>query len=85
MAAGEFICTLELVCAHAATWNYPQLPREAYVSLRGFRQLKLCIMFDSIRLQGMNASERTKVIACLANLLVQAAGVVTKERDDDER
>jgi hypothetical protein len=37
------------------------------------------------RLQGMNASERTKVIACLANLLMQAAGVVTEERDDDER
>jgi hypothetical protein len=46
---------------------------------------QLCIMFDSIRLQGMNASERTKVIACLANLLMQAAGVVTEERDDDER
>ncbi len=27
---------------------------------------QLCIMFDSIRLQGMSALERTKVIACLA-------------------
>jgi hypothetical protein len=35
---------------------------------------QLCIMFDSIRLQGMNASERTKVIACLANLLLLALG-----------
>jgi hypothetical protein len=25
------------------------------------------------------------VIACLANLLMQAAGVMTEERDDDER
>jgi hypothetical protein len=46
---------------------------------------QLCIMFDSIRLQGTNASERTKVIACLANLLMQAAGVMTEERENDER
>ena len=46
---------------------------------------QLSIVFDSIRLQGMNASERAKAIACLANLLMQAAGIVTEKRDDDER
>jgi len=33
----------------------------------------------------MSASERAKTIVCLANLLMQAAGVATGERDDDER
>jgi hypothetical protein len=46
---------------------------------------QLSIVFDSIRLRGMNTSERAKAIACLANLLIQAAGVATGERDDDER
>lgn len=42
----------------------PRIPRQ------------LNIAFDSIRLRGMKSSERS-AIACLANLLVQAAGVVT--------
>lgn len=46
---------------------------------------QLSIVFDSIRLRGMNAAERAKAIVCLAKLLVQAAGVATGERDDDER
>jgi len=46
---------------------------------------QLSIVFDSIRLRGMSASERTKTIMCLANVLMQAAGVATGERDDDER
>ena len=39
------------------------------------------VRFDPVA----GASERTKVIACLANLLMQAAGVVTEEHADDER
>ncbi len=46
---------------------------------------QLSIVFDSIRLRGMSASERAKAIVCLANLLMQAAAVATGERDDDER
>ena len=46
---------------------------------------QLSIVFDSIRLRGMSASERAKTIVCLANLLMQAAGVATGERDDDKR
>lgn len=46
---------------------------------------QLSIAFDSIRLRGMNPSERAKAIACLASLLMQAAGAATGECDDDER
>lgn len=46
---------------------------------------QLDILFDSISTGGMSASERAKTIARLANLLIQAAGLVTQERDDDER
>jgi hypothetical protein len=33
----------------------------------------------------MNPSERAKVLAQLATLLMQAAGVATGERDDEQR
>ena len=47
------------------------------------RQLR--IVFDSPPLGKMSAIERAKAIACLANLLMQAAGAATEERSDDER
>jgi hypothetical protein len=40
---------------------------------------------DSERLRGMNPSERRMALAQLIILLLEAAGVVTEERDDDER
>jgi len=46
---------------------------------------QLDILFDFIPTEGMSASECAKTIARLANLLIQAAGLVTQERDDDER
>jgi hypothetical protein len=46
---------------------------------------QLSIRFDSILLGTMKAPEREKVLARLANLLAQAAGVSTKESVDDER
>ena len=46
---------------------------------------QLRIVFDSSLLGKMSAVERTKAIACLANLLMQAAGAATGERSDDER
>ncbi len=46
---------------------------------------QLSIAFNFIQLPGMNPPERAKAIACLAILLMQAAGVATGERDDDER
>ncbi len=47
------------------------------------RQLR--IVFDSPLLRKMNAAERAKAIACLTNLLMQAAGAATGERSNDER
>ena len=43
------------------------------------------LTLDSIQLQAMSRSERSKVLSCLANLLMQAAGAATEECDDDER
>jgi hypothetical protein len=43
------------------------------------------LVFDSVRLRGMNTSDRAKAVAYLATLLMQAAGVATRERNDDER
>jgi hypothetical protein len=40
---------------------------------------------DSARLRGMSPSERGAVLARLANLLLEAAGVVAEEHDDDQR
>ena len=45
---------------------------------------QLRIVFDSPLLGKMSAVERTKAIACLAHLLMQA-GAATGERSDDER
>ncbi len=44
---------------------------------------QISIAFESIRLRGMNAPERMRVLMHLANLLMLAAGVATKEYDDE--
>ena len=46
---------------------------------------QLSIPFDSGRLRGMSPSERSTVLARLASLLLEAAGVAAGESDDDER
>jgi hypothetical protein len=46
---------------------------------------QLCIPLDSARLRGMTPAERRISLARLASLLLEAAGVVAGERDDDER
>ena len=46
---------------------------------------QLSIAFDSVRLRGVSTSDRAKAVAYLANLLMQAADVATRERNDDER
>jgi hypothetical protein len=40
---------------------------------------------DSVRLRGMSHSERRAVLARLAGLLMEAAGVAVQEHDDDEQ
>ena len=44
----------------------------------------MSIAFDSIWLRGLTAPERMKALTHLTHLLMLAAGVVSKE-DDDER
>ena len=46
---------------------------------------QLSISFASGRLLGMSQSERSTTLARLVNLLLEAAGVATGERDDDKR
>jgi hypothetical protein len=47
------------------------------------RQLSMAL--DSARLRGMSPAERGMVLARLASLLLEAAGVAAEERDDDRR
>ena len=47
-------------------------------------QRQLSMTFESPVLQGMNSSERSNVIAQLAVVLLQAAGVPAREVDDEQ-
>jgi hypothetical protein len=40
---------------------------------------------DSVSLRGMSPSERRALLARLAGLLMEAAGVAVQGRDDDEQ
>ena len=44
---------------------------------------QMTIAFESIRLRGMSAPERQRALMHLANLLMLAAGVATKECNDE--
>jgi hypothetical protein len=46
------------------------------------RQMNL--LFDTNRLDGLEALERSKVAAALARILMHAAGVRVEELDDDK-
>jgi hypothetical protein len=43
-----------------------------------------CLVFDSDRLQGLEALDRDKVVIALAHILMQAAGLKVEETDDGE-
>src|SRR3712207_5609010 len=58
------------------------LPRPAPPSTTP-RQLSMAL--DSARLRGMSAVQRAAAVARLANLLMEAAGLVAGKRDDDRR
>ena len=47
------------------------------------RQMNL--LFESSRLEGVDPVERDKIISALAQILMQAAGLVVEELDDDKR
>ncbi|MDB5967876.1 MAG: hypothetical protein JWQ90_326 [Hydrocarboniphaga sp.] len=56
------------------------LPKAGLQSMQQFR-----IAFESRWLQGLSATERKKALTHFATLLLEAAGVATQERHDDER
>jgi hypothetical protein len=61
----------------------PSLPIPAQPSVAVPRQLSLSL--DAAKLCSMTAPERGAALALLARLLMEAAGVVATEPDDDER
>ena len=60
----------------------PSLPTAAPSSAAAPRQLSLSL--DSPKLRGMTPADRGAVLALLARLLMEAAGVAAPERDDDD-
>lgn len=45
---------------------------------------QMILLFDSDRLEGLEALERSKVASALAQILMLAAGVRVEELNDDE-
>jgi hypothetical protein len=58
-------------------------PQTAPSPFRPPRQLSMPL--DSARLRGMDPSQRALVVARLASLLMEAAGIVPGEHGDDGR
>ena len=50
----------------------------------GIASRQMSLLFDSNRLEGLEALERGKVTSALAQILMQAAGVRVEELHDDE-
>jgi hypothetical protein len=42
-------------------------------------------LFENSKLEGLTSTEREKIAAALAQILMQAAGLSVEELDDDER
>lgn len=42
-------------------------------------------LFDNSQLEGMDATERGKIVLVLAQILMQAAGLSVEELEDDQR
>ena len=51
-------------------------------ALTSSRQMSL--IFEPRRLEGMNEVERAKALLTLAQILMQAAGLIVEELDDDQ-
>ena len=46
---------------------------------------QLCMALDSVKLRGLSPPSGTVIILRLARLLLEAAGVPMRERDDERR
>jgi hypothetical protein len=61
----------------------PSPPTSTHPSATAPRQLSLAL--ESVKVRGMTPPDRGAALALLARLLMEAAGVVARERDDDGR
>jgi hypothetical protein len=62
--------------------NQPQKMRKT-ARLTAIQSRQMSIGFESIGLLGLTSSERLKAVGQLARLLMLAAGIAAKERDDE--
>lgn len=46
---------------------------------------QMSLMFEPGKVDGMNNAERAKALTTLAQILMQAAGLVVEELDDEQR
>lgn len=46
---------------------------------------QISFLFERDRLEGVSDQDRDKIVAALAQILMQASGLCSKELDDDER
>jgi len=46
---------------------------------------QMSLLFDVSRLEGLDSAERNKINLALAQILMQAAGLVVEELDHDKR
>ena len=46
---------------------------------------QMSLMFEQQKLDGLSAAERAKATRTLAQILMQAAGLIVEELDDDRR
>lgn len=62
--------------------NQPQKRRKT-ARLTAMQSRQMSIGFESIGLLGLTSAERLKAVGQLAQLLMLAAGIAAKERDDE--
>ena len=62
--------------------NQPQKRRKT-ARLTAIQSRQMSIGFESIGLLGLTSAERLKAVGQLARLLMLAAGIAAKERDDE--
>ena len=62
--------------------NQPQKRRKT-ARLTEMQSRQMSIGFESIGLLGLTSAERLKAVGQLARLLMLAAGIAAKERDDE--
>jgi hypothetical protein len=46
---------------------------------------QISFLFEQDRLEGLSDQDRDKIVAALAQILMQASGLGVEELDDDER